>query len=122
MTFVSRPIVQANAYVCCDFTELEGDKRPLRAWALQVKNLVPHKTFQSILDHSTVNFPNAGSSHHDLHLLALALFYGATLKNCQLFSESFIQISEGLLGSPLLFFFLILNNPSTRLVFLPFCN
>lgn len=96
--------------------------KPLGAWTPHMGSLLPHKAFHSILDHWTVNFPNVGSSCHDVHLLALALLCEEMLKKLSSFPWEFSSDIWRAVGFTSGLCFLILNNPSPRLTFFPFHN
>ena len=98
---------KADFYVCCDFTELqENPKDTQNSTSLCLDTSSEELVMsQSIPLHSgplNCQFSKCGPSCHDIHLLALALFYGARLKNVIF---SFISNTWRVLGSSLVFLF-----------------
>lgn len=95
--------------------------KPLHAWMLQVGNLLAHKAFHSVLDHWPVNFPKCRVILLWPLLLALSLLSETTLKKLSFSWEFSSNIWRAIrFASSVLF--PMLNNPSTRLIFLPFYN
>lgn len=128
MISVSGPTVKANSYVCCAFIELQENPRlpstickPLCLNA-SVRKLISSQSIPFHFGPPTCQFPKCSIILWWPLFLPLSLLYETTLKKLSSFPWEFSSNIWGAIRFTSCLLFPMANNPSTRLIFIPFCN